>query len=227
MRKNTNSRILLLEDEIELSNTICEYLSAKGYEVVQAFNGFEAGEKIFELSFDLFLFDVNVPMQNGFELLREIREKGVGTPVIMITSLDDVDSVERGFNLGCDDYIRKPFALRELFVRIESIIQRSFSHNSSEKIEITNIITYDTATRKLLKNNIELKLKTKEHLLLQYMLQNPNRILSKEEIFSHIYDYEEEPSEGSLRAYIKNIRNYIGKDRIKTIKNIGYIYASS
>ncbi len=227
MRKNTNSRILLLEDDIELSNTIVDYLSAKGHEVVQAFNGFDASDKIFELSFDLLLFDVNVPMQNGFELLQDIRNDGVGTPVVMITSLDDVDSVEKGFNLGCDDYIRKPFALRELLVRIEAIIQRSFSHNPSEKIQITKMITYDATARELLKNNIELKLKTKEHLLLQYMLQNPNRILSKEEIFSHIYDYEEEPSEGSLRAYIKNIRNHLGKDIIKTIKNIGYLYVNS
>lgn len=227
MRKNANSRILILEDDIELSNTIFDYLNAKGYEVVQVFSGFEARDKIFELSFDLLLFDVNVPMQNGFELLHEIRNDGVGTPVIMITSLDDIDSVEKGFKLGCDDYIRKPFALRELLVRIEAIMQRSFSHNQTGLVQITNLITYDTISHTLLQKNIELKLKTKEHLLLQYMLQNPNRILSKEELFTHIYDYEEEPSEGSLRAYIKNIRSYLGKDAIKTIKNIGYIYASS
>lgn len=123
MVKTVGFNILLLEDDIHLSNTVVEYLTSNGYCITTAYDGQKAMDLIYEQSFDLLIFDVKVPMIDGFELLKTIRQQGVTTPVIMLTSLDDVDSVTNGFDLGCDDYIRKPFALKELLARSQTILK--------------------------------------------------------------------------------------------------------
>ena len=120
------AKILLLEDDVTLSETVVEFLEEQGYEVVPAYDGEEASEIIYESVFDLFLLDVNVPLLNGFELLKQKRDEGVKTPAIYITSLNSIDSLETGYNSGCDDYIRKPFVLKELLFRIESILNVVF-----------------------------------------------------------------------------------------------------
>ncbi len=116
--------ILLLEDDLQLSDTIKQFLEYKKYKVYSAYDAYQATDILYENKIDLMLLDVKVPYQNGFDLLSEIRSKGDTTPAIFITSLNSVDDVTKGFDIGCDDYIRKPFALKELFVRIEVIFKR-------------------------------------------------------------------------------------------------------
>ena len=103
------AKILLLEDDVTLSETVTEFLEDNGFEVIVAYDGEKASELIYEQQFDLFLLDVNVPLLNGFELLKQKRDDGVKTPAIYITSLNSIDSLEDGYKSGCDDYIRKPF----------------------------------------------------------------------------------------------------------------------
>ena len=121
------SKILLLEDDANLNETVTEFLEEQGYEVVSVYDGHEAQEKLYESKYDLLLLDVNTPGINGFDLLRESREEGIVAPAIFITSMDSVDDLEKGFESGCDDYIRKPFALKELYIRVETLLKRGFS----------------------------------------------------------------------------------------------------
>ena len=220
------SKILLLEDDLTLSETVCEFLEDAGYEVVTAYDGEEASEIIYEQNFDIFLLDVNVPLLNGFELLKQKRQDGVKTPAIYITSLDSMDSLELGYESGCDDYIRKPFSLKELSLRIESILKRNFFHENSSKLKIDENIEYDTESNMLYISHKEIHLSTKESLLLKLFLQHNDEAVSHEMIYDALWSYEETPSESSLRTYIKNLRKLIGKEKIVSIKKLGYKFTS-
>jgi len=215
-------RILLLEDDVTLNETVTEYLQEQGYEVDSVENGEEAMDKIYENNYDLLLLDVKVPLMNGFDLLKEVREKKNTTPAIFITSLDSIDDLSEGYESGCDDYIRKPFALKELAMRMATILKRDFFHANSEKIEIDTNIEYDIDSNTLYVDGEEVTLNKKESKLLKLFLQNQNQILSHERIYDAVWDYDENASEASLRTYIKNLRKILGKEKIVSIKKQGY-----
>lgn len=213
--------ILLLEDDIQLNDTVKQFLEIKGYIVYAAYDGVQAEEIAYETHIDLMLLDVKVPHISGFDFLKEIRSQGKETPAIFITSLNSVEDVERGFALGCDDYIRKPFALKELLVRVESLLKRTFGTHD-EKIDLGDGLFFDVKELTLTKLEERISLKTKELKLLSLFLQHPNELLNYDTIHEALWGYDEEPSSGSLRTYIKTLRVAIGKERIETIKNIGY-----
>ncbi len=217
------NKILLLEDDIALSDTIKQFLTHLGYEVHQTFDALEAEDALYESHFDVMLLDIKVPHKNGFDFLSDVRKSGNDTPAIFITSLHTVTDVTRGFDAGCDDYIRKPFSLKELKVRIESLLKRQFGTHT-QKITIDSTFSFDATNLTLYKYDEAIKLKNKEVQLLKLFLSNPNRPLPKSEIFDALWEYGEEPNEGSLRTYIKILRSHLGKERIETIKNVGYCY---
>ncbi len=218
----SKKRILLLEDDITLNDTITEYLEEQGYEVESVESGEEAMDKIYENSYDLLLLDVKVPDINGFDLLKEVRGRGNTTPAIFITSLDSIDDLSEGYESGCDDYIRKPFALKELAMRMTTILKRDFFHTNNEKIAIDENIEYDIDGNILYIDGKEVSLNKKESKLLKLFLQNQNQILSHERIYDAVWDYDENASEASLRTYIKNLRKILGKEKIVSIKKQGY-----
>lgn len=214
-------RVLLLEDDIQLSDTIKQFLEYHNYEVVVAYDGFEAKNKIYEVHIDLMLLDVKVPYQDGFNLLQELRGEINTTPAIFITSLHSVESVTKGYDAGCDDYIRKPFALKELLLRIESQLKKQYG-TRDEKIDLGSGLSFYHKEFQLFRDGTQLPLKTKEAKLLALLLEHPNELLGYEKIYATLWNYDEEPSGGSLRTYIKTIRSYIGREHIETQKNIGY-----
>lgn len=213
--------ILLLEDDQQLSDTVKQFLVYHGYEVLCAYDGMQAQDLMYEKHIDLMLLDVKVPHQNGFDFLRTLRDHDVQTPAIFITSLNSVEDVTRGFDIGCDDYIRKPFALKELLARIEVLLKRRYGTHE-EKINLGDGLVFDSKEMLLTKNEQRVPLKTKEAKLLSLFLEYPNELLNYNKIFERLWDYREEPSAGSLRAYVKTVRSFLGKDNIETIKNVGY-----
>lgn len=215
------TKILLLEDDLNLSDTVCDYLEEKGFEVICVYDGEEALSSIYENSLDLLLLDVNVPIKNGFQVLKEIRKDGNNTPAIYITSLNSVDSLEQGYSSGCDDYIRKPFELKELLIRIQTILKREFSQKN-EIVNITETITFNSISSELKDADKEIKLNLKELKLLKFFLQHPNELLVHDRIYDYVWDYDEEYSDNSLRTYIKNLRKILGKDKIVSLKKLGY-----
>jgi len=214
------NRVLLLEDDTNLSETIKEYLEDEGYEVESAYTSQEALEKVYEKHFDILLLDVMVPGENGFELLKKIR-KASDTPAIFITSLDGVDSLEEGYRSGCDDYIRKPFALKELLLRIETLLKRQLQAKENT-IHIDQHNHYDIKKNELISHGQPANLNQKELKLLKLFLKHPNEPISHEKIYETLWEYDETPSDMALRTYIKNLRKYLGKDRIESIKRYGY-----
>ncbi len=211
--------ILLLEDDINLSDTIAEYLEDEGFEVERLYDGQEALDRIYERSYDLLLLDVMVPGIDGFALLKEVREH-TDTPAIYITSLDSVENLEKGFKSGADDYIRKPFELRELLLRIETLLKREYG--KKERIDIDEETCFDLATDTLYHKGKPINLNQKELTLLKLFLKHPNEPLSHEKIYETLWGYEEEPSDMALRTYIKNLRKVLGKEKIESIKRYGY-----
>lgn len=143
-------------------------------------------------------------------------------PAIFITSMDSVDDLERGFESGCDDYIRKPFALKELKIRIETLLKRGFYHKDQERVQIANEIFYDIKNNELSVAGKSTSLGHKEATLLKLFLKHEGQMLSHETIFEHLWNYDEEPSDSALRTYIKNLRKLIGKESIVSIKKQGY-----
>jgi DNA-binding response OmpR family regulator len=220
------SKILLLEDDANLNETVTEFLTEQGHDVVSVYDGYEAQEKLYESKYDLLLFDVNTPGINGFELLKEAREGDVVAPAIFITSLDSVDDLEKGFESGCDDYIRKPFALKELLIRVETLLKRGFFHEAKEVIEISSTIVYDIKNNELIKDEKSISLGKKESILLKLFMKAEGEVLAHERIYKHLWDYDEEPSDTALRTYIKNLRKMIGKERIVSIKKQGYKFVT-
>lgn len=220
------SKILFLEDDINLNETVTEFLEESGYAVDSVYDGDEAGEKIYENTYDLFLFDVNVPGTNGFELLKSSRDDENKTPAIFMTSLDSIDDVSDGYESGCDDYIRKPFELKELLLRVQTLIKREFFHSKKEGVKIAENIEYDTLSNSLHVDGIEVQLQNKEAILLKLFLQRKDEVISHEVILDTLWGYDEMPSDSALRTYIKNLRKIIGKQRIISVKKLGYKFTS-
>lgn len=218
-------KILLLEDDVNLSETVEEFLTEEGFEVEAVYDGQSAESSIYEKSYDLFLLDVNVPSPNGFEVLKSSRDQGKTTPAIFITSLNSTDDLSKGFESGCDDYIRKPFALQELLLRINNIVKRNFYHNPNETLQIDENFSYDVKADELLNRGEKVSLHNKEKLLLKLFLQHSNEQISHEVIYQHLWGFDEDPSDDALRTYIKNLRKILGKDRIVSIKRYGYKFS--
>lgn len=215
-------KILLLEDDLALSDIILEYLEDNHYDVDLVYDGDDALSSAYEVHYDLYLFDVNVPAIRGFDLLKMLRENNDRTPTIFITSLNDIEDVSKGFESGADDYIKKPFELAELMLRIKNIQKRNYTQTRSNKIQITKNLFFDIDREILSKNNKSISLPLKELKALKHFLQHPNEVVTFETLNTVLWDYDETPSSESLRAHIKNLRKRLGQDLIHSVRGSGY-----
>ena len=218
------TQILLVEDDETLSELISEYLSEHGYDVTVRADAKAALDTAYERNFDILILDVKLPKGDGFSLLRELRRLGDDTPAIFTTSLNALQDLEIGYKSGCDDYLKKPYELKELLLRIQILLKRKFSHVNDEFIELNGGYKFYPSSKTLRQNGQIVNLSNKESELLALFLENKNTLLSKETIFEKIWNYGEEPSELSLRVYVKNLRRILGKDAIVNRRGDGYIY---
>ena len=213
-------KILLLEDDLILNEIIEEHLLSKNYIVTNAFTGSEAQDYLYSQNFDLLLMDVNVPDINGFELLKELRDNNILTPAIFITSLNMVEDMQKGFDSGCDDYIKKPFELKELDIRINNI-KRLFNIDTKIiKIDENSYLDLQNLEINLNKNSFIISKKESE--ILAYLLNNSKKTISIEEIINNIWSYEDSVESSTIRTYIKNLRKILGEDKILNIRGVGY-----
>lgn len=215
-------KILLLEDDMLLSEIIEEFLLSLGYEVTLTLDGEEAQNIALSEKFDLFILDVNVPFLNGFEFLKSFRDLHDNTPAIFITSLNTPADMHKGFEVGGDDYIKKPFDLSELELRIENI-KKHFKLNLDDATTlIDNNIFFNKATLSIINDGKQTTLPPKEASILTYLIDNSNRVISLEELAVNIWDYDHIPSDSTIRTYIKNLRKVIGEEKIINLKGVGY-----
>ncbi len=215
-------KILILEDDILFAQTLEDFLSEEGFEITLSHDGERASELCYEEYFDLLLLDVNVPKLNGFELLKSIRENRQNTPTIFITSFNNKDSIKKGFMSGADDYLTKPIDLDELLMRIIALLKRSNLYE--ESINIGNI-SYIPKKNQIIIKNEKITLSNKVALLLNLFITNPNKIITKEQIYNRLWRWDEEPSSASLRVYINELKKLLGKDKILNHKGVGYSLA--
>ena len=211
------ARILLVEDDLILSETLCELLQTQGYDMTLATTGNQALEVTYERSFEIMLFDVNIPDFDGFELLKILRESGNSIPCIFLTSLSDIASLSRGFEVGADDYLKKPFDFDELLVRIQALLRKSFTSKDNE-IKYGDLV-YKITQNELLKDDKLVSFAPLEAKLLSLFFKRINETITKQELLYEL-DNVNESSEGALRVYITKLRK--SGLEIQTIKGTGY-----
>lgn len=196
-------KLLLVEDDLSLSNSIFDFLDDFA-DVMQVFDGAEGLYEAESGVYDLILLDLMLPEKNGFQVLKELREKGITTPVLIMTAKEGLDDKGHGFELGADDYLTKPFYLEELKMRIQALLKRSgkFNENNLTYGELT----VDTATNTTMVNGKEVELLGKEFDLLVYFLQNQNVILPKSQIFDRIWGFDSDTTISVVEVYVSKIR---------------------
>jgi len=213
-------KILLLEDEYSLRISIKEFLEDIDYEVDDYSDGVEAYEAIYSKSYDLLLLDVNVPSMNGFDLLQDIRKDGNKTPAIFLTSMVDMQNLREGYKKGCCDYIRKPFDLYELELRINQAY-RSFYLDDSELIELGNSVVYDMTKGKLTGNSEEIVLRKAEKDILELLIKNRNSVVSMQMFQDEIWGEYVEPA--TIRVQVNNLRQKLPESIVQNRRGMGYI----
>ena len=217
-------KLLLVEDDLSISNSIFDFLDDFA-DVMQVFDGAEGLYEAESGVYDLILLDLMLPEKNGFQVLKELREKGITTPVLIMTAKEGLDDKGHGFELGADDYLTKPFYLEELKMRIQALLKRSgkFNENNLTYGELT----VDTATNTTMVNGKEVELLGKEFDLLVYFLQNQNVILPKSQIFDRIWGFDSDTTISVVEVYVSKIRKKLkdttfGKN-LQTLRSVGYI----
>ena len=213
-------KILVLEDDVLFAKTLEDFLSQENFEVHLVYDGQEALELSYENTYDLYLFDINVPDLNGLDLLKILRKNQDTTPCIYLTSFKDKDTLKQSYINGCDDYLKKPVDLDELLLRIKSVLKRS--GNCFDTFILKDDIKFNPNTKRLYKNDIDMNVSSKIIKLLELFLNNKNTIITKDMIISKLWDFEDNHSNGAIRVYIHNLKRILGKDSIKSIKGFGY-----
>jgi DNA-binding response OmpR family regulator len=213
-------KILVLEDDTLFASSLEDFLSLYDFKVDIASDGEEALELNYKNNYNLYIFDINVPKLNGLELLKLLRENSDETPTIFLTSYKDKEILKDAYLKGCDDYIRKPVDLDELYFRVKALLKRD------KKILQTTILSentiFDPNSKRVFKDNIDMNLPIKVLELLELLLENNKKIVSKDMIINRLWTYEKNYSEGSIRVYINQIKKLFDENKITNIKGLGY-----
>jgi DNA-binding response OmpR family regulator len=225
--KASKLRLLIMEDDLLICDIMSEFLSGCGYEVVCVNDGSQAIDKAYEENFDAFIFDVKVPLISGFDVLKTLRDTNQKTPAIFVTSLAGIADLSKGYDAGCDDYIKKPFELKELQLRLQKLIQKSFSLNNSDIIMLNDEWSFEPNNGKLFSGERELFLTKKETKLLNMLISHKGKMVSNEQIIANVWNYDDEATEENLRTHIKKLRKILGKDFIQNVRKQGYLIVTS
>ncbi len=215
-------KILLAEDERDLSNAVTRVLKFNKYDVFQAFDGVEALEFLDSYTFDAIILDVMMPRKNGFEVVKEIRKRGDQTPVLILTALSEIDDKVQGLDCGADDYLTKPFQVKELLARLRAILRRHGDYKEAYSIGNT---TLDHDNFQLIAKDTT-RLTNTEYRLMEYLIRNQNVLLSTEKIMEEVWDFDNECEINVVWAYISNLRKkleQVGSEyTIKALRGVGY-----
>ena len=216
-------KVLMVDDESRMRKLVSDFLTRKGYEVIEAGDGEEAIDKFYEdKDIALVILDVMMPKMNGWDACKEIR-KNSNVPIIMLTAKSDEASELNGFDCGADEYISKPFSPQILTARVEALIRRSYSIDSSEIIDVGGIII-NKAAHIVKINDEEIELSFKEFELLTYFVDNKGIALSREKILNNVWNYDYFGDARTIDTHVKKLRKKLGDkgDYIKTIWGMGY-----
>ncbi len=229
-RTTRDQSILVVEDEDPIRELVSTALRFTGYTVTTAASGREALSESRNATFDLLVLDVDLPDLDGFEICRKLRSDGNQVPVVFLTARDDPADLRAGFTGGGDDYITKPFSLEELLLRIEAVIRRSQHEETTRSRLACGDLVLDDESYRVWRGNTEVLLSPTEFRLLRYLMLNRDRVVSRNQILDHVWDYEFVGDPSAVETYISYLRRKIG-DRdarlIRTVRGFGYPIQSS
>ncbi len=220
-------KILLVEDEPKIAAFIQKGLDENGYELTIAYDGNAGLSMALHGNYDIIILDVMLPFMGGLEVCKRIREKGINTPVLMLTALGTIDDKVQGLQQGADDYLVKPFHFKELIARIQALTRRqNQTATTNNELRIADL-SLNRSSKFVSRDNKEIVLTAKEYALLEMFLQNTNRVLSRSEIAEHVWGYDFDSGTNVIDVYINYLRNKIEKGfsskLIHTIVGMGYI----
>jgi DNA-binding response OmpR family regulator len=218
-------RILLVEDEAKMAGFIERGLVAERYAVDVAHDGREGFDFAMAYHYDLIILDLMLPLLNGSDVLRKVRDRNTQVPVLILTARDAMQDKVKNFELGADDYLTKPFAFEELLVRIKALLRRG-PVNRSSSIKVADL-ELDRLTQQVKRGGRRIELTLKEYALLEYLLVNAGRVLSRNMIIEHVWDQSFDGITNIVDVYIRHLRNKIdeGSDKklIRTVRGVGYV----
>jgi two-component system OmpR family response regulator len=219
-------RILLVEDDIKIVSFITKGLKAAGYAVDHAGDGEEGLNLATTEPYDTAIVDIMLPRRDGLSLIEELRKRKVHTPVIILSAKDSVDDRVKGLQTGGDDYLTKPFAFSELLARVQALIRRA--SGASEPTTLTaGDLSMNLLTREVRRKEKQIELQPMEFSLLEYLMRNTGRVVSKTMIMEHVWDYSFDPQTNVVEARICRLRDKIDRDfdkkLIHTIRGVGYV----
>jgi DNA-binding response OmpR family regulator len=218
-------RILVVEDERKVASFIKKGLEEDYYSVDLALDGKEGARLALSEEYDLIILDIMLPFKDGISILKDIRTENISSPVLMLTAKDNVEDKVFGLDSGADDYLAKPFAFDELLARVRSLMRRTAT---DKKVVLTaGDLQLDTQTHKAFRNSTEIQLTPKEYAILEYLLRNKNRVISRTILSEHVYDYHFDSDTNVIDVYINKLRNKIDKGFynpiLQTVRGVGYI----
>jgi DNA-binding response OmpR family regulator len=218
-------RVLVVEDERKISAYVKRGLEEQGYAVDAVYTGREALDWAEVAPYDLIILDILLPEMDGLNICRELRRRGMRTPILMLTARDAVDDRVAGLDAGADDYLVKPFALKELLARLRALSRRPADAAKSSLLQIADL-TLDTLTRRVKRGDRPIQLTAKEYAVLECLLREPERVLSRTQIAEHVWNYDVYNQSNVVDVYIRNLRRKIddGFDLklIHTVRGAGY-----
>ena len=222
-------RILVIEDNHRLNGSLQMNLTHEGYSVDSAYNGQE-GQDLAELTpYDLIILDILLPEKDGLEVCRELRRRRIHTPILLLTARDSINDRVQGLDYGADDYLVKPFAMRELLARLRALLRRKHPYTSN-RLEIGDLVV-DPVTHSVEREERSIDLTPKEFALLEYFMYHPNQVVTREMIEQHIWNYDFECSSNVIDVYVRRLRRKIDdpfeSKLLATIRGIGYRLAST
>ena len=218
-------RILVVEDERKISSYLKRGLEEQGYAVDTAFTGVEALDWADSAPYDLIILDILLPEMDGLTVCRELRKRGSRTPILMLTARDSVDDRVNGLDAGADDYLVKPFALKELLARLRAMSRRNAEQPKTSTLQLADL-ALDTLTRRVKRGGKLIELTSKEYAVLECLLREPERVLTRTQIAEHVWNYDVFNQSNVVDVYIKNLRRKIDDGfelkLIHTIRGAGY-----
>ncbi len=213
-------RLLLAEDDPDLSRQLKNFLEDSGYAVDVSLNGEDAHFLGETEAYDAIILDLGLPVMDGISILKQWRKEGVDTPVLILTARDSWSEKVAGLDAGADDYVPKPFQIEEVLARIRALIRRAAGQSSAE-LSVGGL-TLNSASSKVTVDGNPIKLTAQEYKLLSYMMHHPNKVISRTELTEHIYDQDFDRDSNTIEVFVTRIRKKIGLDIIKTIRGLGY-----
>ncbi|PHM17009.1 MAG: DNA-binding response regulator [Sulfuricurvum sp. PD_MW2] len=213
-------KILLLEDEQMLSEAIHEYLLALGHRVTLFYNGSDALEHLKKETFDLLILDINVPGIDGLELLEALHILKIRTPALYISALVDIEGISRAYDLGCYDYLKKPFHLKELALRIDKVMQNCTIPQSH--VKLSKSYAYDASTSTLMCDNVTQPLSKRQLQIIDLLSRNRGRVVDFDQFRAYVWD-EEYVDNATIRAEVSRLKKSLKEDFIQNIRALGYM----